>query len=85
MSSRDLNEEYSHINLIRENLQIIGNILLDHDGCLKDRLSSVSKAQLIEAVDYLEKEKDSLPNSYKYEVNIIIKAARYKLSHIPNQ
>jgi len=82
MNSKDLKEEYSYISSIRGNLQIIGDILFDYNGDSKKQLSSTSKAQLIKAIDYLEKEKDSLPNSYKYEINIIIKAARYKLSHI---
>jgi len=82
MDNKDLNEEYSYINSIRNNLQVIGNILLGNNGCLKNQLNSVSKAQLIEAIDSLEKEMYSLPNSYKHEINIITTAARFKLSHI---
>ena len=85
MDNKDLKEEYSYINSIRNNLQVIGNILLGNNGYLKNQLNSVSKAQLIEAIDSLEKEKDSLPDSYKYEINIIITAARYKLSYIKNE
>jgi len=85
MDNKDLKEEYSYINSIRNNLQVIGNILLGNNGYLKNQLNSVSKAQLIEAIDSLEKEKDSLPDSYKYEINIIITAARYKLSYIRNE
>lgn len=82
MNNKDLNEEYSYISSIRNNLQVIGNILLRNNGCLKNQLNSVSKAQLIEAIDSLEKEMYPLPNSYKYDINLIITAARFKLSHI---
>ena len=82
MNSKDLYEEYSHINSIRGNLQIISNTFFDLNGNSKKQLNSISKAQIIKAIDCLEKEKDSLPNFYKNEINIIIKAARYKLSHI---
>ena len=85
MNNKDLKEECSYINSIRNNLQIIGDILIGHNSCLKKQLDSISKAQLIKAIDSLEKEKDSLPDSYRYDINIIITAARSKLSYVKNE
>ncbi len=84
MKSKNLYKEYSYISSIRENLQIIEDIFFDHNSESKNQLSSESKAQLIKAIEYLDKEKNSLPNFYKKEIDIIIKAARLKLSHIKN-
>jgi len=89
MDNKDLKEEYGYINSIHNNLQIIGGILrgilIGHNGCLKKQLTSLSKAQLIKAIDSLEKEKDYFPDSYKYGINIIITTARSKLSYIKNE
>jgi hypothetical protein len=82
MDNKDLKEEYSYINSIHNNLKIIGDIIIGHNGCLKKQLNSISKAQLIKAIDSLEQEKDSLPDSYRHEINIIIISARSKLSYI---
>ncbi len=84
MISKNLYKEYSYINSIRENLQIIEDIFFDHNSESQNQLSSISKAQLIKAIEYLDKEKNSLPNFYKKEIDIIIKAARFKLSRIIN-
>ncbi len=84
MKSKNLYKEYSYINSIRENLQIIEDIFFDHNSESQNQLSSISKAQLIKAIEYLDKEKDSLPNFYKNEINIIIKSARFRLSRITN-
>jgi hypothetical protein len=85
MYNKNLKEEYGYINSIHNNLQIIGDILIGHNGCLIKQLNSISKAQLIEAIDSLEQEKDSLPDSYQSEINIIITAARSKLSYIKTE
>jgi len=80
MNSKDLYGECTYIKSIRENLQTIGNIFFEHTDDSKNQIDNISKAQLIKAIDYLDKEKDSLPTFYKNEINVIIKAARYKLS-----
>jgi hypothetical protein len=85
MKNKDINEEYNYINSIRKNLQVIGNILLGNNGCLRNQLNSGLKSQLINAIDSLEKEMDPLPDSYKHEINLIITAARFKLSYIENE
>ena len=85
MGNKDLKEEYCYINSIHNNLQIIGDILIGNNGCLKKQLNNISKVQLIKAIDSLEQEKDSLPDSYKHEINIIITTARSKLSYIQNE
>ena len=36
----------------------------------------------MKAIDYLDEIMDSLPDLYKKEITIIIKAARFRLSHI---
>ena len=85
MYSKNLKEEYSYINSIHNNLRIIGDILIGHNGCLRKQLNGITKAQLIDAIDSLEQEKDFLPDSYKYEINIIITTARSKLPYIKNE
>ena len=84
MNDKDFDEEFRYINTIRKSLQVIGNILIGSNDYIRNQLNNVSKAQLINAIDSLEKEKDSLPDSYNYEINLIITAARYKLSCITN-
>jgi len=85
MNNEDLKEEYSYINSIRNNLQVIGNILLENNCSLRNQLTSGLKSQLIKAIDSLEKEMGLLPDSYKHEINIIITAARFKLSYLENE
>lgn len=85
MKNKDINEEYSYLNSIRKNLQVVGNILFGNNDCLRNQLNNVSKAQLINAIDSLEKEMDPLPDSYKHEINLIITAARFKLSYLENE
>ena len=85
MYNRNLREEYGYINSIHNNLRIIGDILIGHNGSLKNQLNSISRTQLIKAIDSLEQEKYFLPDSYKYEINIIITTARSKVSYIKNE
>lgn len=70
------------IDSIRENMQIIRGVFFNHNGDSENQLSSKAKAQLITAIDYLDEIIDSLPDLYKKEITIIIKAARFRLSHI---
>jgi hypothetical protein len=74
--------QYCVIDLILENLQIIRGVFFDHNGDSENQLNSKAKAQLIMAIDYLDEIMDSLPDLYKKEITIIIKAARFRLSHI---
>jgi hypothetical protein len=67
---------------ILENLQIIRGVFFNHNGDSENQLNSKAKAQLITAIDYLDETMDSLPDLYKKEITIIIKAARFRLSHI---
>jgi hypothetical protein len=85
MSNEGVKEEFSYINSIRKNLQVIGNTLIGNNDCIRSQLNNVSKAQLINAIDSLEKEMDPLPDSYKHEINLIITAARFKLSYLENE
>jgi hypothetical protein len=74
--------QYCVIDLILESLQIIRGVFFDHNGDSENQLNSKAKAQLIMAIDYLDEIMDSLPDLYKKEITIIIKAARFRLSHI---
>lgn len=85
MNDKDFDEEFRYINTIRKSLQVIGNILIGSNDYIRNQLNNVSKAQLIEAIDSLEKEMGPLPDSYKHEINLIITAARFKLSYIENE
>jgi hypothetical protein len=82
MINKNIIEEDTHINSIRKHLQIIGDILFNHDGYSEKQLCSKSKAELIKSIDYLEKEKDYLPYSYSRAIEYIIEEVRHKLSHI---
>lgn len=79
MINKNLNEKNNYINSIREHLQIIGDILFDYNGCSIKQLDSLSKAELIKSIDYLEKEKDCLPHSYRRKIECIIQEVRFKL------
>jgi hypothetical protein len=72
----------NNINSILENLQIIRGVFFNHNGYSEMQLNSQAKAQLITAIDYLDEIIDSLPDLYKKEITTIIKAARFRLSHI---
>jgi len=73
----------TNIDSIRENLQIIRGVFFNHNNDdSENQLNSKSKAQVITAIDYLDETMDSLPDLYKKEITIIIKAARFRLSHI---
>jgi len=72
----------TNIDSIRENLQVISGVFFNHNGDSENQLNSKAKAQLITAIDYLDEIMDSLPDLYKKEITIIIKAARFRLSHI---
>jgi hypothetical protein len=72
----------TNIDSIRENLQVISGVFFNHNDDSENQLNSKAKAQLITAIDYLDEIMDSLPDLYKKEITIIIKAARFRLSHI---
>jgi len=72
----------TNIDSIRKNLQIIGGMFCNHNGDSENQLNSTAKAQLITAIDYLDEIMDSLPSLYKKEITTIIKAARFRLSHM---
>ena len=72
----------TNIDSIRENLQIIRCVFSNHNGDSENQLNSKAKAQLITTIDYLDEIMDSLPDLYKKEITTIIKAARFRLSHI---
>jgi len=81
MNDDNLYKEPIYINSIREQLQIIKNVFFDGDEFSKKQLDSLSKANLLKAMDYLEKEKDQLPHSYRKEIEFLLREVRYKLSH----
>ena len=75
---------YNDTNIVSilENLQIIRGVFFNHNSDSENQLNSKAKAQLMKAIDYLDEIMDSLPDLYKKEITIIIKAARFRLSHI---
>ena len=75
---------YNDTNIVSilENLQIIRGVFFNHNSDSESQLNSKAKAQLMKAIDYLDEIMDSLPDLYKKEITIIIKAARFRLSHI---
>jgi hypothetical protein len=81
MDSRYLYNDTT-VDSIRENMQIIRGVFFNHNGDSENQLNSKAKAQLITAIDYLDEIMDSLPDLFKKEITIIIKAARFRLSQI---
>ena len=75
---------YNDTNIVSilENLQIIRGVFFNHNGDSGNQLNSKAKAQLITAIDYLDEIMDSLPDLYKKEIAIILKAARFRSSNI---
>ena len=84
MINKNIIEKDTYINSIRKHLQIVGSILFNHDSYSEKQLCSISKAELIKSIDYLEKEKDYLPYFYSKEIDYIIKEVRHRLSHTIN-
>jgi hypothetical protein len=66
--------------LIREHLRNIRNILFDDDNSLKEHIGGITKTKLTKSLDYLEKEKDSLPDSCRREMDSILKRVRQIIS-----
>lgn len=64
---------------IRKHLKISISILFDNNGCPKEQLDTMSIAELIKSINFLEKVKDRLPDFYRKEIEYVIKVARYKL------
>ena len=81
MEIENLYQEPYYIDSIRQQLQIINKVFLDGDEFLKIPSDSVLKANLLKAMDYLEKEKDQLPRFYRREIDFLLREVRYKLSH----
>jgi hypothetical protein len=67
-----------YITSIRQRLQTIQNILFDSRGSLKKQLE---KANLLEAMAYLEKENDRIPRYYRKQIDYVLSEVRYMLSH----
>jgi hypothetical protein len=65
---------------IIEHLYAIRNILFDDDNSLKKQIGSIAKAELMESLDYLEKEKDTLPDSCRREMECVLKKVRQIIS-----
>lgn len=66
-----------YITSIRQRLQTIQNILFDSGGILKKQLE---RANLLEAMAYLEKENDRIPRYYRKEIDFVLSEVRYMLS-----
>jgi len=82
LKPRMKNENYvyvdGYISSIRQRLHTIQDILFDDGGSLKKQLE---KANLLEAMVYLEKENDRLPLYYRKEIDRVLSEVRYMLSH----
>lgn len=73
MKNKIINEKDPYLNSIREHVRTIRNILFDDDNSLKKQIGSISKAELMKSLDYLEKEKDSLPDLCRREMDYVLK------------
>ena len=81
MRNENLYVEDGYITSISERVQSIQKILFNSDGFLKRQLDSLSKANLLEAMDYLEKEKNQLPHYYGKQIDFVLAEIKYMLSH----
>ena len=72
----------SYIDSIRQDLQIIKNVLLDGDEFSRTRSNScLSKTNLLKALDHLEKEKNQLPRSYGEDIDFLLREVRQTLCY----
>ena len=84
MKTENLYKEPHYTKSIREQLQIIKKYYFDGDEFSRIQPDSLSKTNLLKAIDYLENEKDQLPRFYSKEIDSILGEVRYKLTHKRN-
>jgi len=82
MMSKNLSGEDAHKKSMLEHMRLVTKILFDHNGTTMDRLSDESKAELMESISYLEKSKNTIPDSFKKEIDSVIDKIRCKFSDL---
>jgi predicted transcriptional regulator len=80
MKYKIIDEKDPYLNSIREHVRTIRNILFDDDNSFKKQIGSIAKAELMESLDYLEKQKDTLPDSCRREMECVLKKVRQIIS-----
>jgi hypothetical protein len=76
LKNKTINEKDPYLNSILEHVHTIRNILFDYDNSFKKQIGSISKTELTKSLDYLEKEKDSLPAFCRREMDCVLKKVR---------
>jgi len=82
MMSKNLVGEDAHKESMLEHLRLVAKILFDHSGTTRVQLSDKSKAELMESISYLEKNKNTIPDSFKKEIDFVIDKIRCKFSDL---
>lgn len=80
MKNKTINEKDPHMSTILEHLHAIRNILFDCNNSFKKQIGGVTKTELMKSLDYLEKEKDTLPDSCRREMDCVLKKLRQIIS-----
>jgi hypothetical protein len=72
LKNKTVKEKDPYLNSILGHVHTITNILFDSDDSLRKQIGSISKAELIRSLDYLEKEKESFPDSCRREMDLVL-------------
>jgi hypothetical protein len=81
LKNKFINDKDSQINPIFEHLYAIRNRLFDCNNSLKEQIGCITQAELMKSLDYLEKEKDILPDPCKREMECVLKKVRQIISN----
>jgi hypothetical protein len=82
MESKNLDGEDARSEPMLDHMRLVTRILFDHNGTTGNQLSDKSKAELIRSISYLEKSKNTVPGSFKKEIDFIIDKIRCNLSDL---
>ena len=74
--SQNMYRDPSYIRSLRENLLVIKDVLLVENNLSK------GGPEIIDSINYLEREKENLPQFYSEEIEKVINEVKKKLAHI---
>lgn len=80
MKNKTKYDKDTHMSSIIEHLYAIRNILFDCNNSFRKQIGSITKTELMKSLDYLEKEKDTLPDSCIREMEYVLKKVRQIIS-----
>jgi len=80
LKNKTIDDKDTHMSSIFEHLHTIRDILFDCNNSFKKQIGSITKTELMKSLDYLEKEKNTLPDSCRWEMDCVLKKVRQIIS-----